>query len=316
MSSQRRKRPFPIQQPSQSERRSPSPQRNRSSSRTRDEALDQFTALMTAFLQRTAVRDQPSTSTMGSDAIPDFNPEDKGLTAASWCKKIDELRDIFKWSEEATIYFAMSRLKGLAEVWYKSLPSLKFTWEEWKQKLELGFPSRRDYYADLQTMMSRTKQPNETYIKYYYEKIALLNCCKIFGLDAVSCIIGGIKDNVVKTGATAGNHQSPESLYGYLSNLSIITETSNKMNEYSSKPFNKNKNQHFRYNKNLPRIEKSIICYKCRKIGHTADVCKETTMRGSSVNKSLKRCDFCHRSGHLEEECFKKKMSLKPKPSI
>lgn len=54
-------------------------------------------------------------------------------------------------------------------------------------------------------MMRRRK-----YTKYYYEKCALLNAWKIYGRDAVSCIIAGIDDNVVKTGARAGNHQCPD----------------------------------------------------------------------------------------------------------
>lgn len=47
----------------------------------------------------------------------------------------------------------------------------------------------------------------------------MLNRCKIYGADAVSCIIGGIFDRIVKTGATAANHATPESLYTYLANL-------------------------------------------------------------------------------------------------
>ncbi|KAJ8963049.1 hypothetical protein NQ318_018512 [Aromia moschata] len=230
MSGQRRKRVLPIQEPSTSGRNSPSPQRTRNSSRTSDEALDQFTALMTAFLQRTAEQSQLNIPTIGGDAVPEFNPEAKGQTVETWCRKVDELRAVYKWSEEATIYFAMSKLRGLAEVWYKGLPSVNFTWTEWKEKLELGFPSKRNYHADLQAMMNRTKRSEESYAKYYYEKMALLNRCKIQGTDAVSCIIGGIYDNVVKTGASAGNHQTPESLYGYLTSL-----TTEKNRESSAK---------------------------------------------------------------------------------
>ncbi|CAG9760187.1 unnamed protein product [Ceutorhynchus assimilis] len=49
--------------------------------------------------------------------------------------------------------------------------------------------------------------------------MALLNSCEITGVKAVSCLIVGMFDNVVKTGSKAGDHQSPESLYGYLCTL-------------------------------------------------------------------------------------------------
>lgn len=85
-----------IQQASHSEPRGSSPQRNRSSSRTSNETLDQFIILMTAFVQRTKERDQASTSTLGGDVIPEFNPEDKRLTVAIWYQKVDKLHEMFK----------------------------------------------------------------------------------------------------------------------------------------------------------------------------------------------------------------------------
>ncbi|KAJ8943142.1 hypothetical protein NQ318_022883 [Aromia moschata] len=152
---------------------------------------------------------------------PEFNPEAKGQTVETWCRKVDELRAVYKWSEEATIYFAMSKLRGLAEVWYKGLPSVNFTWTEWKEKLELGFPSKRNYHADLQAMMNRTKR--------------------------------GIYDNVVKTGASAGNHQTPESLYGYLTSL-----TTEKNRKSSAKVSGKNKFGNFRNNKSVETTGRTI----------------------------------------------------------
>ena len=59
-------------------------------------------------------------------------------------------------------------------------------------------------------MSNRRKKIDETYTRYFFEKRALLNAVKIDGPDAVSCIIGGIDDIVVTSGARAGRHQSPE----------------------------------------------------------------------------------------------------------
>lgn len=163
-------------------------------------------------------------------------------------------------------------------------------------------------------MMNRIKQNEETYTKYYYEKIAPLNRCKSYGPDAVSCIIGGINDNVVMTGAKARNHTTPESLYVYLSNLTSGTEKS-KLHEHSSKFYSRNKYRRFN-NKSLSRVGKSVTCYKCKKDGHTADLCDEKTKSKSVPSSSEKRCAFCRRSGQLEERCFLKKKLLVSKESI
>lgn len=68
-------------------------------------------------------------------------------------------------------------------------------------------------------MIQRKKQNHESYAQYYYDKVVLLNDCDISDEKAVSCIIGGIDDRVVSSGAKAGKHTTPESLYTYLSTL-------------------------------------------------------------------------------------------------
>lgn len=262
---------------------------------------------MASFLENTAERERSSSSTVRGDVVPVFNPEDRIQTVSTWCQKVDELREIYKWSEEATTYFAMSKLRGLANVWYRSLPSLKFTWGESKEKLESAFPPKQDYYADLQEMIARRKRQEETYAKYYYEKIAMLNRCKIFGEDAVSCIIGGIHDTIVKTGATAGNHKSPESLYGYLSSLNNTASTSKIGSDHFQLRFKNKNRRHFQKHKVNEMSGKGVTCYRCKQVGHTANFCKEKITEKNKLN-----CNFCHRAGHLEENCFTKRNKIKP----
>lgn len=320
MSSQRRRKhalPSTRDLPSTSrEHRSPSPQRARSSSRTStDDSIDRFTAVMASLLKQNETNKPSSAPLIKGEVVPEFNPEDKRLTVADWCHKVDELRDIFQWSEEATIYFAMSKLRGLAEVWYRSQPTLKLTWEEWKQKLEIGFPSKRDYCFELENMLRRKKRPEESYTKYYYEKLAMLNECDVFGTKAVSCLIGGISDVVIKAGASAGNHQTPESLYSYLSSIENISGPSKPIkffSNYSSKP---------KPFKNYPSTQHrnsnfKITCHKCKQTGHTANTCRIPTKDMAQTNFPVKKCDFCRKVGHTEDRCFQKRNSLKPSQSI
>lgn len=281
------------------------PSTSRRSSRASDDSVDKFTAVMTEFLKRSSEQG-PSSATVRGDVVPIFDPENNKMTISNWCQKVDELREIYNWSEEATIYYAMNKLRGLAEIWYKSLPTLKFSWEEWKDKLASGFPSQRNYCTDLQEMLNRKKRIEETYIKYYYEKVALLNGCKIFGEDAVSCIIGGISDMVVRTGASAGNHKTPESLYIYLSSVNHIP-TSFKVSLSPSK-FSSQQQNRFG-NNTQKRNDHKKICYICKKPGHTSRVC-----RAQKPYTGDKKCSYCRRVGHLEETCyFKKTQRQEPK---
>lgn len=71
---------------------------------------------------------------------------------------------------ETTVYYAISKLTGLAQTLYRSLPTVKFSWDEWKTKLCQAFPPKKNYSDKLDQMGRRRKLPNETYTKYYYEK--------------------------------------------------------------------------------------------------------------------------------------------------
>lgn len=207
---------------------SPAPS-NRSESEAGPSTSDSIARLadiMSAFIERSSESTpvQPVMSSNRNEMIPIFDPERSDISAELWCNKIDELQTVFHWSEEATICFAIAKLKGLAQTWYTALSSVRLTWAEWKTHIITAFPAQRDFHQDLQQMLQRQKIPGESYAKYYYEKCSLLAKCKITNSDAVSCIIGGINDNMVKTSARASNYQTPELLYNYLSSLNHLNQ--------------------------------------------------------------------------------------------
>lgn len=234
------------------------------------------------------------------DVVPIFNPDDVNQNIEDWCRKVDEIREMFNWSDDVTIFNALSKLEGLANVWYKGLKSVKFTWNEWKEKLCRAFPASRDYSELLEEMMARKKRDNETFAQYFYEKQALLNACNIDGKNAVSCIIAGIRENHIRSGAKAANCVDPESLFEYLrclNNDSVVTS-----GQYvRSVP---KKNSGFR-KRRFESVRGPQICFNCNKPGHLKSDC--TKFKSNKFANKVMRCFSCQEEGHISPQCPKKR---------
>lgn len=254
-------------------------------------SIDQLTETMTTFLS-SMNQSRPSTSFSGN-AVPNFNPEDRNQSIEVWCNKIDEMRQVFKWSEDTTIYFALSKLKGLAEVWYRGLTSIKHTWDEWKGMLRHAFPSSQDHCELLEEMLKRKKRVEESYATYYFEKMALINGCKIKGVDAVSCLIGGLTEIHVKTAARAGKYGTPEELYSYLRTITDPSQPSSSGLKRSSSKI-QSQGHHNRFKRPYGKDTK-IKCFRCGKEGHISRDCKLPP-----------RCKLCRAVGHEGNACTRK----------
>jgi hypothetical protein len=65
-------------------------------------------------------------------------------------------------------------------------------------------------------MLKRRSRLNEPIEVYFYEKLALLNQCEIWGKRAVDCIIHGINDKTIKSSALALRCSEPDQLLQFL----------------------------------------------------------------------------------------------------
>lgn len=242
------------------------------------------------------------------DVIPEFDPSDVDQSIEDWCQKVDQVRAMFHWTEEITIFNALSKLRGNAARWYKGLRNLNFTWEEWKDKLALSFPSQRDYHDLLEAMMSRRKRSNETMAEYFYAKQALLNACEIDGRKAVACIIGGIPEQGIRLAAKAIRCPTPETLLKYLTDLKNETQHASsfrKVERYDRKR---------RYNEG--KTVATSVCYSCRKPGHVMNNCPEKK-KETSVDKQkhftvgkTRRCFLCQATDHIAVTCPKRRKAI------
>uniref|UniRef100_A0A6P7H105 Uncharacterized protein LOC114344771 n=1 Tax=Diabrotica virgifera virgifera TaxID=50390 RepID=A0A6P7H105_DIAVI len=163
------------------------------------EALVEKLSRKSDVVQRNTTRD-----TVRSDCIPEFSPDNPNLSASKWLDKVDQLREINGWDDVSTIFHMQSRLVGMAKSWYHNLAEYNHTWNGWKRLILKSFPDHNDYAALLRKMLDRKKHKGETMTVYYFEKMELLRSCRITGKEAVSCLIDGLDENVVRNGARAG----------------------------------------------------------------------------------------------------------------
>lgn len=104
------------------------------------------------------------------NVIPEFDPSDGSQNIESWIHKVTECAQIYSWNEMQICHYALAKLTGLAKRWYQGLPSLLFTWEQWKCKLKAAFPSTENYGDLLQRMLQLRCKIGQPLDIYYYEK--------------------------------------------------------------------------------------------------------------------------------------------------
>lgn len=235
------------------------------------------------------------------NVIPEFDPDTSAHTAAVWIRKVEETAKIYNWDKRQIIHYALPKLAGYAKTWYHGQSSFSVSWRQWKSKILKTFPDDRNYADRLAEMLDRRSRREESLEEYFHDKARLVRMCKIFGRDAVDCIVNGIFDNNIRLNAQGSDFRRPSQLLRYLRRISKRINIIKKPGQYT-------KINNTKTNDNNPNgavAEKPTVslqgrskyrlmrCYNCKEIGHSASTC----------NKPIRRCDKCHRVGHLGHEC-------------
>lgn len=203
---------------------------------------------------------------------------------------------MYKWDSNQTVHYAMPKLVGVAKTWYQALPTMSFSWSEWKDKLIESFPSSDDYAELLSEMLARRARFGESLELYFYEKINLLNRLEIGGKWAVDCLLHGIDDRSVRLDAKAADCKEPEHVLKYLQSIKQRPRESDKIKGT--------------YNKRLETVPESnstagsgfkpvksatptITCYNCNEQGHHSFEC----------TKKIMKCTVCNKLGYLAINC-------------
>lgn len=251
------------------------------------EMLDKFLSI----LDRFKGSDKPKLAFGSNNVIPEFDPMSKEQSMLTWLTKVEECAQIYGWDDKEIIHYSLPKLTGVAKTWYQGLPTLMFTWSEWKKKLIESFPCREDYAELLTEMLAKRVKYGESLEHYYYAKTNLLNRCKISGRQAVDCLLYGIEDRAVKVGAQAAQFSEPEQVLKYFRTVKVGpnrepgTEKLNERRFLSTKP-----------NATRPNgVNNSIRCFNCGEVGHPSFRC----------NKTLIKCTNCEKLGHRAADCYR-----------
>ncbi|KAH7969885.1 hypothetical protein HPB52_022480 [Rhipicephalus sanguineus] len=74
--------------------------------------------------------------------VPLFDPSSSdSSTVDAWIRRVNDLAEVYRWTDRVTSCHALAKLRGTAKMWYDSLLSVNKTWPEWKVELKGAFPT-------------------------------------------------------------------------------------------------------------------------------------------------------------------------------
>jgi transposase InsO family protein len=230
------------------------------------------------------------------NCVPRFEPGIPNLTAV-----IKQMAASSGWNEATKISYMQSRLDGLAKRWYDSLPKYDYGWEEWKRKILQAFPDHRDFATSLRTMLAKKKDETESWSQYYFSKMELIRACELSEKQAVSCVIDGISNDIIQTGARAGRYETPEALYSSFLSTLVAQSTEGQREQQTLQKVrptfrdykSRREERNFRTGTSFPRYKPKY--YNCHEVGHLASACSRPKME----------CSKCKRLGHISINCRK-----------
>lgn len=238
-----------------------------------------------------------NTSSFGNNnlnnVVPEFDPSNRTQTIDCWLRKVNECATIYDWNEKQVVHFSLQKLVGLAKKWFEALPTVVFSWDDWQTKLRKAFPAEENYGQLLQDMLGRTSRSEETLREYFYDKLTLLNRCEITGKKAVDCIIHGINDRSIRTGAQALVSAEPEDLLNFLCSQKPQPFINNRFRDRNIQKPTNSVNQSPNTNSHYTRAQNNPVCYNCHTKGHTYHKC----------TKPILRCKRCNMLGHESDKC-------------
>lgn len=245
--------------------------------------------------------------------INEFNPSQDEVR--DWISKINKLSIIYGWDDAYICHLAINKLRGPAEMWYKTLTVVPRTWTEWTELLTKTFPSTRDLHTLMVDMLAYVPRPKEDLFEYCFNKLALVRKMNLnlSGPDEVNLIVGSIPNEHIKFSVKAANIDDPAKLAVYLKSFESVrtgpfpAKLPSSGNDTVAPPVKK-------IRQNTNPLNKTLLCFQCDKPGHKRAECPQrrvsldtSSTPGASQAPTTLSCRYCRKPGHLMQNCFKRK---------
>lgn len=253
--------------------------------------------------------------------VPLFDPTSSDSpTVDAWIRRVDDLAEVYRWSDRLTSCNALARLDGPAKMWYDSLQSVNKTWPEWKVELKRAFPTTsgmQRLHRDMEDRIYRRGEPIES---YYYDKLAKARRCNLSEETCIEYLITGLNDQDSIRAISTRTYDSPEELLRCLKRLEerVGTVSSRDSNHSKASGIQNLAGHGNRGNrapettlnesrqnspseprrKTLSNEKGGPRCFNCNKYGHLSLNCPSPQRRA--------RCGVCNRIGHEARNCKEK----------
>lgn len=231
-----------------------------------------------------------------NDFIPEFDPQISNVSVEHWIRNLESVARMHGWDETTLICNCTSKLRGYAKSWYERQASYDMSWEDWKLKLIQAFPFTKNKLAQIRELVNRVKAPNEDPIKFYYDKLGLGMSCAMTDDVIAEAIIGTLGDKFMEIGAVSAGCCDTRTLLKYLA--SVKNSAVENVSDSTSNTYRPTGRHIDRQPINVKK------CYVCGKAGHLAKSCGKN--RDVDKKRNGRRCRYCDKIGHQEDQCFKR----------
>ncbi|KAL1421112.1 hypothetical protein MTO96_023419 [Rhipicephalus appendiculatus] len=155
-----------------------------------------------------------------SRLVPFFDPTySDSPTIDVWIGRVDDLAEVYRWTDRVTSCHVLAKLHGPAKMWYDSLLSVNKTWPEWKVELKRAFPTTAGMQMLHREMEDRTYKRGEPIECYYYDKLATGRRSNLSEEACIEYLIIGLNNQDAIRAISTRMYDSPEELLRCLKRL-------------------------------------------------------------------------------------------------
>lgn len=226
------------------------------------------------------------------DSLEKFSGDDH-LDIKQWLRNIEELAEIYGWTDLMKLAYTRRLLSGSAQLFVEYERCAR-TWDGLKTALIDEFGDKVDSFQVHRELHERKKRADETYQQYVYQMVKIAAQADVDTAAVIQYIIQGIKDEAANK--------------NYLYEARTIKELRDRLKRYEktkqevqskNKPIDK---KDFRGSvKKITQTatsEKQRRCFNCGETGHVSTVCP--------VKDKGAKCFKCSGYGHIAAKCPKK----------